>query len=174
MTARQGLKNEACRHHSSAEEMRSCLAEMRKQVKPTEMRLYWVEQQFSALLQECAISSAEVSTSDHPEAQAKTLKRSTRSGQLKGFRSDRSGRSTLRSNQKSDNNKNGASGNPTLGPMHSSKVSKAAKRKMLRARRQSNIPAEPGNDQNQDLSTTISPPPPANVDPRRSRRLSTN
>ena len=61
-----------------------------------------------------------------------------------------------------------------LGPIHSSKVSKAAGRKTLRPRRQSKIFADRDDGQNQGLNTTISPPPPANIAPRRSRRLSTN
>ena len=173
-STRQAMEDYAYRHHSEAEEMRSYLEEARKQVKPTEMRLQWVEQQLSTLLAEYAVSSAEVSTSHHLEAQAITPKRSSRSGQLKCLTSDRSGRSTLRGNQKPDKNKKRASVNSALGPIHSSKVSKAAGRKTLRPRRQSKIFADRDDGQNQGLNTTISPPPPANVAPRRSRRLSTN
>lgn len=171
---RQGLKNYAYRHRSHGEETRSYLEEVRKQVKPTEMQLQWVEQQLSALLAECAVSSAEVSTSDHLEAQAITPKRSSRSGQLKGLGSDRSGRSTLRSNQKSDKNKRRASGNSALGPIHSSKVSKAAGRKAPCPRKQSTVPADHDNGQNQGPRTTISSSLPANVAPRRSSRLEIN
>ena len=97
-STRQAMEDYAYRHHSEAEEMRSYLEEARKQVKPAEMRLQWVEQQLATLLAECAVSSAEVSTSHHLEAQAITPKRSSRSGQLKCLTSDRSGRSTLRGN----------------------------------------------------------------------------
>ena len=173
-STRQAMEDYAYRHHSEAEEMRSYLEEARKQVKPAEMRLQWVEQQLATLLAECAVSSAEVSTSHHLEAQAITPKRSSRSGQLKCLTSDRSGRSTLRGNQKPDKNKKRASANSALGPIHSSKVSKAAGRKTPRPQRPSKIPAERDDGQNQGHNITISPPPPANVAPRRSRRLSTN
>ncbi len=154
--------------------MQSHVEDARKQVRPAEMQLQWVEQQLSALLAECAVSLAEVSTSDHLEGQAIKPKRSPRSGQLKGLRSDRSGRSTLRSNQNPDKNKKRASAKSALGPIHSSKVSKAAGRKIPHPRRQSKSPAERNDGQNQGLNITISPPPPANVAPRRSRRLTTN
>ena len=173
-STRQAMEDYAYRHHSEAEEMRSYLEEARKQVKPAEMRLQWVEQQLSTLLAECAVSSAEVSTSHHLEAQAITPKRSSRSGQLKCLTSDRSGRSTLRGNQKPDKNKKRASAKSALGPIHSSKVSKAAGRKTPRPQRPSKIPAERDDGQDQGHNITISPPPPANVAPRRSRRLSTN
>lgn len=103
-------------------------------------------------------------------------KRASKSSQttLKDLRSNRSSRSTLRGNQQSDQNKKHASANPALGPIHSSKVSKAAGRKALRPRRPSKIPAERDDGQNQGCNIIISPPPPANVAPRRSRRLSTN
>ena len=173
-STRQAMEDYAYRHHSEAEEMRSYLEEARKQVKPAEMRLQWVEQQLSTLLAEYAVSSAEVSTSHDLEAQAITLKRSSRSGQLKCLTSDRSVRSTLRGNQKPDKNKKRASANSALGPIHSSKVSKASGRKTPRPRRPSKILAGRDDGQNQGLNITISPPPPANVAPRRSRRLSTN
>ena len=173
-STRQAMEDYAYRHHSEAEEMRSYLEEARKQVKPAEMRLQWVEQQLSTLLAEYAVSSAEVSTSHHLEAQAITPKRSSRSGQLKCLTSDRSGRSTLRGNHKPDKNKKRASANSALGPIHSSKVSKVAGRKTPRPQRPSKIPAERDDGQNQGHNITISPPPPANVAPRRSRRLSTN
>ena len=172
--ALQGWASTAERYHSKGERMKSHVEDARKQVGPAEMRLEWVEQQLSALLAECAVSSAEVSTSHHLEAQAITPKRSSRSGQLKGLRSDRSGRSTLRGNQKPDKNKKRASANSALGPIHSSKVSKAAGRKTPRPQRPSKIPAERDDGQNQGLNITISPPPPVNVAPRRSCRLSTN
>ncbi len=172
--ALQGWADTAERYHSKGERMKSHVEDARKQVGPAEMRLEWVEEQLSAILAECAVSSTEVSTSDHLEAQATTPKRSSRSGQLKGLRSDRSGRSTLRSNPKPDKNKKCASANYALSPIHSSKVSKAAGRKTPRPQRPSKIPAERDDGQNQGLNITISPPPPANVAPRRSRRLSTN
>ena len=175
--ALQGWASTAERYHSKGERMKSHVEDARKQVKTAEMRLEWVEQQLSALLAECAVSSAEVSTSHHLEAQATTPKRSSRSGQLKGLRSDQSGRSTLRGNQKPDKNKKRASANSALDPIHSSKVSKVSKaagRKTPRPQRPSKIPAERDDGQNQGLNITISPPPPANVAPRPSRRLSTN
>ena len=67
-----------------------------------------------------------------------------------------------------------ASANSALGPIQSSKVSKAAGRKTPRPGRQSKIPAERDDGQNQGLNTTISPSLPASVAPRRSRRLSIN
>ena len=175
--ALQGWASTAELYHSKGERMKSHVEDARKQVKTAEMRLEWVEQQLSALLAECAVSSAEVSTSHHLEAQATTPKRSSRSGQLKSLRSDRSGRSTLRGNQKPDKNKKRASANSALDPIHSSKVSKVSKaagRKTPRPQRPSKIPAERDDGQNQGLNITISPPPPANIAPRPSRRLSTN
>ena len=173
-STRQAMEDYAYRHHSEAEEMRSYLEEARKQVKSAEMRLQWVEQQLSTLLAECAVSSAEVSTSHHLEAQAITPKRSSRSGQLKCLISDRSGRSTLRDNQKPDKNKKRASANSALGPIHSSKVSKAVGRKTPRPQQSSKIPAERDDGQNQGHNIIISSPSPANVASRRSRRLSIN
>ena len=172
--ALQGWADTAERYHSEAEDARSYVEEARKQVKPAEMRLQWVEQQLSALLAECTVSSAEVSTSDHLETQAITPKRPSRSGQLKGLRSDRSGISTLRSNPKPDGNKERALASSALGPIHSSKVSKAAGRKALCPPRQSKIPAEHDNGQNQGPHTTISPSLRANFAPRRSSRLGNN
>ena len=156
--ALQGWADTAERYHSEAEDARSCVEEARKQVGPAEMRLQWVEQQLSALLAECAVSSAEVSTS----------------GQLKCLRSNRSGRSILRSNPKPDKNKERALASSTLGPIHSSKVSKAAERKAPCPRRQPKIPAEHDNGQNQGPHITISPSLPANIAPRRSSRLGNN
>ena len=117
-----------------------------------------------------------MSTSDRPEDQAIAPKRASKSSQttLKDLRSIQSSTSTLRGNQKPNKNKNRASANSALGPIHSSKVSKAAGRKTLRPRRQSKIFADRDDGQNQGLNMTISPPPPAIVAPRRSRRLSTN
>ena len=134
----------------------------------------WVEQQLSALLAGCVISKTQMSTSDRQEDQAKLPKRTSKSGQttLKDLRSNRSDKSAPRNNH--DNKKNRASAKSALGPIHSSKVSKAAGRKTPRPRRPSKNPAERDNVQNQGLNITISPPPPANVAPRRSRRLSTN
>ena len=172
--ARQGTDGVAYRMHSEAENMQSHVEEARKQVGPAEMRLEWVEQQLSALLAECAVSATQMSTSDRLEVQAKLPKRASRSGQttLKDLRSNRSDKSAPRNNH--DNKKNRASAKSALGPIHSSKVSKAAGRKTPRPRRPSKNPAERDNVQNQGLNITISPPPPANVAPRRSRRLSTN
>ena len=164
-------KSQAIRMHSIAEGMKPYIEDARKQVKPAEIRLEWVEQQLSALLTESAISSAEVSTSDHPEAQVITPQRSLRSGQIKGLGSDRSSRSTLRSNQNPDNNKKRASAKSALGPIHSSKVSKAAGRKTHRSRRPSKIPAGHDDGQDQVSNTTISPSLPSDNAPRRSSRL---
>ena len=160
--------------HSEAENMQSHVEEARKQVGPAEARLEWVEQQLSALLAGCVISTTQMSTSDRLEDQAKLPKRASRSGQttLKDLRSNRSDKSAPRSSH--NNEKNRPSVNSVLGPIHSSKVSKAAGRKTLRPRRQSKIFADRDDGQNQGLNTTISPPPPANVAPRRSRRLSIN
>ena len=84
--ALQGWASTAERYRSIGETMKSYVEDARKQVGPAEMRLEWVEQQLSALLAECAVSSAELSTSHHLEAQAITPKRSSRSGQLKRCR----------------------------------------------------------------------------------------
>lgn len=174
--ARQGMEDEAYRHHSEAEDARSYVEEAREQVGPPELRLKWVEQQLSTLLAEHAVSTTEVSASNHLEDQAKLPKRISRSSQttLKELRSDRSSRSTLQGNQQPDKNKKHASANSALGPIHSSKVSKAAGRKAPRPRRQSTIPAEHGDGQSQGPHTMISPSLPVSITPRRSSRLGNN
>ena len=64
------------------------------------MQLQWVEDQLSALLAERAVSTIEVSTSNHLDDQAKLPKRASRSGQttLKDIRSNRSDKLAPRSN----------------------------------------------------------------------------
>ena len=170
--ALQGWADTAERYHSEAEDARSYVEEARKQVEPAEMQLEWVQEQLSAILAECAVSTTQTSTSDRLEDQAKLPKRAWRSGHttLKDLRSNRSDRSAPRSNH--NNEKNPPSANSTLGPIHSSKVSKAVRRKTPRRRRPSKISTDRDDGQNQGLNTTISPPPPANVAPRRSHRLS--
>ena len=172
--ALQGWASTAKRYYSEAEDARSYAEEARKQVGPPELRLKWAEQQLSAFLAECAVSTTEVSTSNPLEDQAMPPKRASKSSQttLKDLRSNRSDKSVPRSSH--NNKKNRPSANSALGPIHSSKVSKAAGRKIPGPRRPSKIPAERDDGQNQGLNITISPPPPANVAPRRSRRLSTN
>ena len=165
--ARQGIEGQAERHHSEAEDTKSHVEDARKQVGPAEARLEWVEEQLSALLAECAVSMTEVSTSDHLEDQAMLPKRASRSGQttLKNFRS------TIRGNQSPYKNKERASVNSALGPIHSSKVSKAVERKTSRPRRPK-IRAERGDGRTKGPSnTTISPSSPTNVAPHRSSRL---
>ncbi len=165
----------ARRYHSMAGNMQSHAEDAQKQVGPVEARLEWVEQQLSALLAECAVSTTEVSTSDHLEDQAKPPKKASRSSQtmLKNLRPDRPGRSTLRGNQQPDQNKKHTSPNSALGPIHSSKVLKAAGRKAPRPRR-STTPAKHGDGQNLGPHTTMPPSLPANVAPRRSSRLEYN
>ncbi len=172
--ALQGLEDEAYRHHSETEDARSYVEEARKQVRPVQMRLEWVEEQLSALLAERAVSTTEVSTSNHLEDQAKLPKRAPRSGQttLKDLRSHRSKKSAPQSNHEKE--KNRASANSTLSSIRSSRVSKATEKKAPRCRRQSKILAEHGNGQNQGPNTTTSPLLPANVALRRSSRLSNN
>ena len=174
--ALQGWASTAERYHSEAEDARSYVEEARKQIGLPESRLEWVEEQLSVLLAECVVSTTEVSTSDPLEDQAMPPKRALKSSQtrLKDLRSNRSSRSTLRDNQQPDKNKKHGSANSALGPIHSSKVSKAAGRKAPRPRRQSIIPAEHDKGQNQGLHTTILPVLPVNVAPRRSSRLSNN
>ncbi len=170
----QGWASTAERYHSEAEDARSYFEEARKQIGPPESRLKWVEQQLSALLAECAVSTTEVSALNPLEDQAMPPKRASKSSQttLKNLRSNRSDKSAPRSSY--HNKKNRPSANSALGPIHSSKVSKAAGRKTPRPRRWSKIPVERDDGRNQGLNITISPPPPANVAPRRRRRLSTN
>lgn len=165
----------ARRYHSMAGNMQSHAEDAQKQVGPVEARLEWVEQQLSALLAECAVSTTEVSTSDHLEDQAKPPKKASRSSQtmLKDLRPDRPGKPTLRGNQQPDQNKKHTSPNSALGPIHSSKVLKAAGRKAPRPRR-STTPAKHGDGQNLGPHTTVSPSLPANVAPRRSSRLEYN
>lgn len=172
--ALQGWAGPAVRYHSQGESMKSHVEDARKQIGPAEMQLEWVKEQLSDLLAECAIPTTQMSTSDRLDEQAKLPKRASRSGQtaLKDLRSNRFDKSALRSNH--DSKKNRPLANSALGPIHSSKVSKATGRKTPRPRRPSKIPAEHDDDQNQGFDTTRSPSPPANVVPRRSRRLSTN
>ena len=172
----QGWSNTAQRLHSEVEDAQTCVEEARKQIGPAEMQLQWVEGQLSAVLAACTVSTTQRSTSDRPEDQAKLPKSALRSGQttLKDLGCNRSGRSTLRSKQKPEKNKKRAIANSALDPIHSSKVSKAAGRKTPRPQRPSTIPAERDHTQSQGLEITRSPPPPTNVAPRRSRRLSTN
>ncbi|MCJ1467472.1 hypothetical protein MMC07_006097 [Pseudocyphellaria aurata] len=174
--ALQGSASGAVRYHSRGERMKSHVKDAREQVGAAEMQLEGVEEQLSAILAECTVSTTQMSTSDRPEDQAKLPKRASRPGQttLKDLRSNRSGRSTLVSKRKPEKNKTRASAKSALGPIHSSKVSKAAGKKIPHPRRPSKIPAERDDGQNQGCNITISPPPPANVAPRRSRRLSTN
>ena len=152
----------AARYHSMAEDARSYVEQMRKEVGPAESRLEWVSDQL--LLALLAVSTTEVSTSNH---QAKLPKGASRSGQttLKDLRSRASDKSAPRSNR--DKKKKHVSANSALGPIHSSRVPKAPRR-----RRRSNILTEHGEGQNRSPNTTISPPSPANVAPRRSSRLS--
>ncbi len=172
--ARQGREDEAYRYRSEGESMKSQVEDARKQVRPAEMRLEWVEEQLSALLAERAVSTTEVSTSNHLEGQAKLPKRASRSGRTtpKNHRSNRSEKSAPPSDH--DKKKNGATTNSALDPIHPSRVSKTAGRKAPRRRRQSKILAEHGNGQNQGPHTTVSPLLPANVAPRRSSQLSSN
>ncbi len=148
--------------------MKSYVEDARKQVGPAEMQLEWVEQQLSAIL---AVSTTQMSTYDHLEDQAKLPKRAPRSGHttFKDLRSNQSDRSAPRSNQ---NKRKFPSAKSALGPIYSSKISKAARRKTPRYRRPSMIPTERDNGPNQGCNITISSPPPDNVAPRRSRRLS--
>jgi len=170
---RELCESSAYLSHFKGERMKSHVEEAQEQVGPAELRLEWVEQQLSALLAECAVTTTEVSTSDPLEDQAMPPKRASSSSQimLKGLRSDRSSRSTMRNNQQSDKNKKHTSANSALGPIHSSRVSKAAGRKAPRPRRQPKILAKHGDGQNRGPNTT-SPLLPANVAPRRSSRLS--
>ena len=172
--ALQGWASTAERYHSEAEDARYYVEEARKQIGPPESRLKWVEQQLSALLAECAVSTTQMSTSDRLEDQAKLPKKASRSGQTtpKDLRSNRSDKSAPWSNH--GKKKKHASANSALGPIHPSRVSKTAGMKAPRRRRQSKILAEHGGDQNQGLRTTISSVLPVNVAPRRSSRLSNN
>ncbi len=160
------------RYHSRAEDARSYIEEMRKQVQPAEMRLEWIEEQLSALLANRADSMIQVSMSDRLEVQAKRLKRTSRSfpTTLKDVRSNRSGKSAPRSNH--DKEKNGALANPALGPVHPSRVSKTAGRKAPHRQRHSKTLAERDDRQNPD--TITEPLLSAKVAPRRSNRLSNN
>ena len=174
--ALQGWTSTAERYDTEAEDARSYAEEARKQVEPLESRLKWIEQQLSALLAECAVSTPEVCISKPLEDQAIPPKRASKSSRttLKDLRSNQSSRSTLRGNRKPNKNEKRASVNSALGPIHSSKISKAVRRKTPRHRQSSKISAERDDLQKQDHNKTISPPPPANVTRRRSRRLSTN
>ncbi len=172
--ARRGDGATGRRYHSIGERMKLHVEDARKQVRPAETRLKWVEQQLSGLLAERAGSMTQVSTSDPLEDRAKIQKRTSRSGQttLNGFKSNRSETSAPRSNL--GRKKNRASADSTLGPIQPSRVSKAAGREALGRRRQSKALAEHGDGQNSGANITISPLFPANVALRRSSRLSNN
>lgn len=159
------------RYYSEAEDAQSYVEEVRKQVRPAEARLQWVEQELSALLAERAGSMIQVFKSNRLEGQANLPKRTSRSGQttLKNLLSNRSGKLAPRRNH--DKNKNGASTKSALGPIHPSRVSKAAEREVPRRRQQSKILTEHGESQSQRPNTKSSLMLPANVAPRRSHRL---
>lgn len=74
--ALQEWADPAERYHFKGERMRSHVEDARKQAGPAEMRLEWVEEQLSALLAACAVSTTQMSTSDRLEDQAKLLKKS--------------------------------------------------------------------------------------------------
>ena len=133
--------------------MKSLVEDARKQLGPAEMQLEWVEEQLSAILAECAVSTTQMSTSGRLEDQAKLLKRASRSDQttLKDLRSNRSNKSAPRSNH--NKKKNRYSANSALGPIHLSRVSKAAGRKTPHHRRPSNIPTERDDDQTEGLGS---------------------
>ncbi|KAL9024567.1 MAG: hypothetical protein Q9196_006425 [Gyalolechia fulgens] len=136
------------RYHSKAEDARSYMEEARKQVRPAEMRLEWVEQQLSDVLAECAVSTT--------EGQA-TL-RYNRSDQS-GPRS-KHGKKNIRASVKS-----------ALDPIHPSKISKVNRRKV---RPQSKILTEHDNGQTRAPSkgtTAAAAQLPGNITPRRSSRL---
>lgn len=174
LCALQGADGEASGHHSEAEDARSYGKEAREQVGPPESRLKWVEEQLSAILPGRAVSTTEISTSNYLEDQAKLPKRASRSAQttFKDLISNRSNGSAPRSNH--DKKKKHASAGSALDPIHSSKVSKAFGRKAPRLRRRPKILAEQGDNQKQGSNTILSPLLPANVAPRRSRRLFNN
>ena len=174
---RQGWAGTAQRYHSKVERMKLHVEDARKQVRPAEMQLEWVEEQLSAIPVECAVSTTQLSTFDHMKDQAKPLRRASRSGQntLKDLRSNQSRESALRSNDRKTKSRHLA--NPALGQIHSSKVSKASKaaeRKTTRPRRQLKNPADYNDGQLQDLNKTISSTPPTSTAPRRSGRFHTN
>ncbi|KAL9036726.1 MAG: hypothetical protein Q9180_004130 [Flavoplaca navasiana] len=158
------------RYHSKAQDARSYMEEARKKVRPAEMRLEWVEQQLSAIFAECAVSTKEVSASNHLEDQAKPWKRASESGQTT-LRCNRSDKSLPRSNHGKKNIR--ASVNSALDPIHPSRILKVNGRKAPRLRRQSKILTEHDIGQTQAPGiTTTSPLLPANITPRRSSRLS--
>jgi len=111
---------------------------------------------------------------DRLKIQAKRLKRTSRSFSitLKDVRSNRSGKSTSRSNHNKE--KNEALVNPALDLVHPSRVSKAAGRKAPYRQRQSKTLAERGDRQNLDSNTITTPLLFAKVASRESNRLSNN
>ena len=70
--------------------MKSHVEDARKQVGPTEMQLKWVEEQLSAILAECTVSTTEKPSSNPLEDQAMPPKRASKSSQttLKDLRSN--------------------------------------------------------------------------------------
>ena len=161
-------------YRSAAEKARSFGEEMRKQVRPAELQLEWVEKQLALLVADHAGSTTQASTSDRQEGQDKQPRRSSSLGQstIKDLRPKRYNKSTRQSNQ--DKNKNQASADRALGQVHPSRVSKAAGKKGPRRQRQSKTSTEHNDSQNQDPDTTISHLLSANAVLRRSRRLSNN
>ncbi len=111
-----------------------------EQVEVAETRLTWIKQQLPAILAECAVSAANLSTSDHlvdsnslPEAASKT--------DIQKSHLARSGKSTARSNPQVFKSKKRLIDDVVLGPVHSFKIHKAADRKTSQPRRQSIVPA---------------------------------
>ena len=169
-----GDSDMAYSYRSEAEKARSYGEEMRKQVRPAELQLEWVEKQLALLVADHAASTTQASKSDRQEGQDKQPRRSSRLRQstIKNLRPSRYNKSTQQSNQ--DKKKNQASVDRTLGQVHPSRVSKAAARKAPRRQRQSKTSTEHNDCQNQDPDTTISHLLSTNATLRRSSRLSNN
>ena len=164
------------RYASTAEQYRSEAEEARKQVRPLESRLAWIEQQLSALIAECAVSTTEVPTSDPLKNQTIPPTRASQSSQTtyKDVRAKRTSRSTLHGNQRLDRDKRHAPAYSMLGPVHLYKVSKAAGGKPPRPRKQSTISGEHNKGQTQGPHAKVSPSLPISVTQRRSSRLGNN
>ena len=155
----EGSSDTAQRFRYIGEAFESYIEDAQKQIDPAEMQLKWVEEQLSAIHTECTDSTTPMSTPGHSQDQPRFPRKASRLDQ--GINNHK-------------NKKRRPSANSALGPIHSSKVSKASEKKTHRPQRSLRIPAERDDSQDQGLEIAISSSPPTNATPRRSRRLSAN
>ena len=144
------------------DEYQAHMEEAQEQVEVAETRLTWTKQQLPAILVECTVSAANLSTPDHlvdPDSPLEAASETDIKSQLA-----RSGRSAARSTlQVSRKSKKRSTSDIALGPVHSSKIHKAADWKASQPRQQPIVPAR--SDTTKRLSS------PVKVPSRKSSRL---